>query len=104
MDARRRDEGKLTCVRGIIVPWSWDRAGAVVEVVIDTEEEQRYVPVPVEKNRELAAHVRCFVEIEGIIEHRHNERPCLDVREYRITRKPGELSDDGTGNKGAESS
>lgn len=91
-------------MRGIIVPRSWDRAGTVVEVVIDTEEEQRYVPVPVEKNRELTTHVRCFVEIEGIIEHRHDEGLCLDVRKYRITRKPGELSDDGTGNKGAKSS
>ncbi len=89
MNTIMRDNIELTCVRGIVVPWSWDEDGAVVEIVIDAQEEQRYFPVPMEKNRELAAHFRCSVEVFGIIESRHDEKLYLEVREYRIIKNPG---------------
>ena len=89
MDRKGREEGELICIRGIIVPWSWDEKGLVVDVVIDAEEEQRYFPIPIKKNRELAAYFRCSVEIRGFIEQGYDDRLYLEVIEYKITRKPG---------------
>ena len=70
----------------------------VCQVVIDAQHEQRYVPFPAEKNRELAAHCRCHVEIWGMIERRHDDKLYIDVRQYKVTRKPGDLKDDGPRN------
>ncbi len=86
-----RRQQELACLRGIIVPSSWDENGKISEVAIDAQQEQRYVPVPAGKNRELAAHCRCYVEVWGIIERRHDDKLYIDIKQYKITRKPGDL-------------
>ncbi len=100
-ESRRRYRKELAFLQGIVIPSSWDENGSITEIAIDAQHEKRYVPVPEEKNRELAMHCRCAVEVWGIVEQREDDKLYIEVKQYKITRKPGELQEDGTGKKGA---
>jgi len=64
---RDPEKGERQTIRGIVVPFSWNEAGEVVDVAIDTREEKRYHVDRSGTGTSLPRHVRSMVEATGTV-------------------------------------
>jgi hypothetical protein len=64
---RDPEKGEKQTIRGIVVPFSWNETGEVVDVVIDTREEKRYHVDRSGAGGSLPKHVRSMIEARGSV-------------------------------------
>lgn len=76
--------GKLTTVRGIVVPADWDGEGNMIAAAISGSDEQEYMIEQDEKGEELLEFIRHEVEVDGVVGKAIKGRNTVTVKSYRL--------------------
>jgi len=75
--------GRRMTIRGMVLPADWDKDGQVLQVLIDTPEENEFFVEPNVKGRELARLIHQHVEVCGDVTVSAGGDVRLTVASYR---------------------
>jgi predicted nucleic acid-binding Zn ribbon protein len=64
----------IICVKGLIIPASWDKKGNVVDLAIATRDEEEYLITGKDQVARLKQLLRQEVEIKGILRTKKGKR------------------------------
>ena len=72
-------------MKGIITPASWDSDGNVVDISLQTTDENEFIIEKSQSERELRLHMNAMVEVKGKTRKRIDGKQSLTVKEFRLT-------------------
>ena len=71
----------MICIKGLIVPASWDNKGNVVDLAIATQDEEEYLITDKDQVAKLKQLLRQEVEIKGILQTKEGKR-IIQVKRF----------------------
>ena len=71
-------------IRGTIFPVEWDKNDNVVQVVIDTPDQEGYLIDQNKKGKELLEFIRREVEVSGTMREDEDGDLIFNVKEYSL--------------------
>jgi hypothetical protein len=74
---------KVTKIRGVIVPTSWDEQGNVTGIAISSHDENDYLVDQKGKGPELLLHIRKEVEAAGVVREDEGKK-IVRIRKYTL--------------------
>jgi hypothetical protein len=74
---------KVTKIRGVIVPTSWDEQGNVTGIAISSHDENDYLVDQKGKGSELLLHIRKEVEAAGVVREDQGKK-IVRIRKYTL--------------------
>jgi hypothetical protein len=74
---------KVTKIRGVIVPTSWDEQGNVTGIAISSHDENDYLVDQKGKGSELLLHIRKEVEAAGVVREDEGKK-IVRIRKYTL--------------------
>ena len=74
---------KVTKIRGVVIPTSWDDQGNVTGVAISSHDENEYQVDPKGKGPELLLHIRKEVEATGVVRDEEGKK-VVRIRKYTV--------------------
>ena len=78
------DRGIVRTIRGTIFPVEWDENDNVVQVVIDTPDQDGYLVDRNKKGKELLEYIRREVEVSGTMREDEDGDLIFNVKEYSL--------------------
>ena len=82
----KRERGMERTIRGTVFPVEWDENDNVVQVVIDTPDQEGYLVHKNKKGSELLEFIRREVEISGSVREDEDGDLIIKVKEFRLIR------------------
>jgi hypothetical protein len=78
----QENESDLVTIKGIVIPFAWDRSGKVTAIAISTAGEREYLVHDDAKGKELQEFIQEFLEINGSVMDRESESRTITVRDF----------------------
>lgn len=83
------EKGEKQTIRGLVVPFSWNDAGEVMDVVIDTRDEKRYHVDRSGAGKLLTKHVRSMIEARGTVRLDEAGNMMISLESFCLERMTG---------------
>lgn len=84
--------GKLSTLRGVIIPVDWDESDNAISVAISGNDEKEYHVSKDEMGKQLLALIQQEVEVSGVVREKEDKR-LITVREYSLITDAGPRGD-----------
>ena len=85
------DVQKEKKIQGTVFAAAWDDKNNVIQVVVDTPDQDGFLIDPKGKGKELLDCLRREVEVIGTLKEDHNGDFVVDVKEYRLVKPSPEI-------------
>lgn len=84
MMKKKKQEGALSVLQGIVLPSKWDKDGRVMRISLNTQDEKEYIIDYSGKGKELLNHLTKKIEVEGKILQRIGGAFYIKVNGYNF--------------------
>ena len=87
------DVQKEKKIQGTVFAAAWDDKNNVIQVVVDTPDQDGFLIDPKGKGKELLDCLRREVEVIGTLKEDNNGDFVVDVKEYRLVKPSPEIGE-----------
>ena len=76
--------GRVTTIKGLIIPADWDEKGSIVAATISTNFEEEYLIDQNVRGEELIAFLRQKVKVTGFVTEDELGKKVIAVEQYEV--------------------
>ena len=76
--------GRVTTIKGLIIPADWDERGSIVAATISTDFEEEYLIDQNVRGEELIAFLRQKVKVTGFVSEDELGKKVIAVEQYEV--------------------